>query len=161
MPNIEITPAHSDEIPKLHHYITEALGPGIATIPTVRAVHALQGFSVWRVSDANGKTSGAFAILYLNEKGLIAVENQTFDASDPQLDCLARTPEEVKAIFAWCVVLRGKAKAAILKAATWIDLCGWNDHPIFTNPITPHGERLARAMGFTPLAPNTPLHAVY
>jgi len=160
--DINVTPADGSEISDLHSYISDVLGDGIASVDTVRDVHAKQGFSIWKVEDGNGKTSGVFALLYLNAEGLKALKEDRFDARAPDMDHLAEQPQSVVAIFAWCFVLRGKAKAALLKVATWLDLCGWNECPIFTNPVTPQGSRLAEALGFRPVHdPNqSALHAV-
>lgn len=149
--DINVTPVTAVEIPELHGYIANVLGNGIASVDTVRAVHAKQGFSIWKVADSKGKISGVFALLYLNAEGLQAVQDEDFDAANPDMSHLAEQPQDVVAIFAWCFVLRGKAKAALLKVATWLDLCGWNECPIFTNPVTPQGSRLAEALGFQPV----------
>lgn len=148
--DIDVSPVTAAEIPTLHRFIMNVLGPGIATVDTVRAVHARQPFSIWKVRDSQGAMSGTYAFLYLNEEGYTALKENRFNSRAPEIEHLAATPDEVVAIFTWCLVLRGKSKAALLKAATWIDLCGWNERPIFTNPVTPEGTRLARRLGFRP-----------
>lgn len=148
---IHVRPVVNSELGTLHAFVMAALGPGIASIDTVRRVHAKQGFSMWKVLDREYQWSGAFAFLYLNADGLSAVHDGSFVSIDPSMDHLAQTPQEVVGIFAWCLVLRGRSKFALHKAATWLDLCGWRDLPIFTNPVTSQGERLARGLGFVPV----------
>ncbi len=159
---LDVSPVTREEIPKLHEFVKGALGPGIASAETVSAVHGRQSFGLWKVLDAQKAWSGAYAFLYLNQAGLDAVYDGTFNSREPELSHLADTPSEVVAIFAWCLVLRGKSKAALLKAATWLDLCGWNNCPIFTNPVTPRGTQLAQKLGFRPLDPTgaTNVHVV-
>lgn len=147
---IDIAPITRGEIPSLRAFIADVLGSGIANVDTIRKVHARQPFSIWKVVDRTGALTGTYAFLYLNAEGHAAVRDNRFNSREPDLAHLAATPESVVAIFAWCLVLRGKSKAALLKAATWLDLCGWYDCPIFTNPVTPEGERLARTLGFHP-----------
>ncbi len=159
--NIDVSPAAPSELPGLHAFISDVLGPGIASIDTVKAVHAKQAFSVWKVRGKHGETSGAYAFLYLNQNGLDAINENRFDSLEPDTDHLAASPGDVVAIFAWCMVLTGRAKAALLQAADWVDLCGWSDRPIFTNPVTARGSRLAQSLGFTPYTKgDSGLHAV-
>ncbi|MEM8657509.1 MAG: hypothetical protein AAF813_02685 [Pseudomonadota bacterium] len=156
---IHVRPVASGELGTLHAFVMAALGPGIASIDTVRRVQAKQGFSMWKVLDREFAWSGAYAFLYLNAEGLSAVHDGSFVSIDPDMEHLAQSPHDVVGIFAWCLVLRGRSKFALHKAATWLDLCGWHDVPLFTNPVTPEGERLARSLGFVPL--NEPESSVF
>ena len=149
--DIDTVPVRAADIPALHAFIMDVLGPGIASVDTVRAVHAKQPFSIWKVMDTRGAMTGTYAFLYLNAAGHAAVRENRFNSREPDLAHLAAAPEDVVAIFTWCLVLRGKSKAALLKAATWLDLCGWDEVPMFTNPVTPEGSRLARMLGFRPI----------
>lgn len=160
-PGIVVSKVETSELAFLHSFVMQALGPGIAAIETVRRVHDKQSDSIWKVQLSDGRWSGTYAFLYLNDEGLQAVREGTFDSREPDLDHLAGDKSEVAGIFAWCLVLRGRSKFALQRAAEWLDRHGWCDVPMFTNPVTPHGARLAQDLGFRPmLADSVGLHAI-
>ena len=149
--NIEISPAASEEISELHTLISHALGEGIASIETVEMVRSIQPDGIWKVTRANGAPCGSLALLYLNERGVTALTRGEFDSLHPNPDHLAASAKDAAAIFAWCLVLRGKTKTAVIKLAAWLARSGLDQLPIFANPVTPAGARLAASLGMRPL----------
>ena len=148
---VHISPAEASEIASLHRMITDALGEGIASVDTVMKVHARQRDGIWKVTRANGIPCGSLALLYLNPRGVEALSRGTFCTTEPDMDHLAASPEEATAIFAWCLVLKGKTKTAVIKLAAWLANSDLDQLPLFANPVTPQGARLAASMGLRPL----------
>lgn len=91
---------------------------------------------------------GLLAYLPLNEAGIQAIADGSFDSLQPKPDWICKSGDEPLAVYLWLVHmpnLLGYSLGAIAKA---FDVLAPNGCPIFSRAINPHSLRLSRAMGF-------------
>lgn len=99
-----------------------------------------------------GKLLGGVAFLYLNCRGHDALLLDGIDLKNPGREFLARSDQEVSAIYTWALAGHGRAMIGLGNVARYLrrPRFTWADY--FAQPSTSAGRDLLVALGFKPIA---------
>jgi hypothetical protein len=117
------------------------ISPSVASLATIRAVHARTGYGIYVVRE-EGAVAGWLALVMLNEQGLAAVRDDSFDPIDPDLGCLASPLEAPVAVYSWGIATASRPAAKSLIEACWVVRERLPDIPFFVRASTEAGHRL-------------------
>jgi len=96
----------------------------------------------------NGKLLGGVAFLYLNRLGHDALLVQEIDLKNPPHQLLARSDEDVSAIYTWALVGHGRATIALGNVTTHLRRPRFFYADFFARPSSAAGRALLIALGF-------------
>jgi hypothetical protein len=99
------------EISTLQGMIAKEIGGKVASQPIMARAAALNRDSFWTIvrrrdSDGKDEIAGCYAFLFLNAAGAKAIEDRTFDATDPPFEYLVPTGERPALVYMWAIVAR-------------------------------------------------------
>lgn len=151
-----VFPAHLDDIAPARVMAVELIGPGIAGVESLRAVHARTGASVFLFRDEDGVVQGVLGVVPLRGSGLAALEADRFDAADPDLDDVCLPNEAPAAVYSWGFAAATiRAAGAVVLAKMAMRDQGFPDVPFFCRAATPQGAKVALGkMGYRPFPPS-------
>lgn len=87
-------------------------------------------------------------MLFLNERGLTALNQGEFDAVSPDTGMLSKGGETPAAIYHWLVAATGRAAAGIAFVTSFLRHPQFGHVDYFTTAATPDGERFVKRLGF-------------
>ncbi|MGU3662734.1 GNAT family N-acetyltransferase [Methylobacterium sp. A49B] len=134
---------------------TRAALPGVADIAVVRRVMTANPDTVLAIARRDAydalapRGEGLTAILPLNEAGMTALLNGTFDASDPDTDFIARQHERPAGIYLWVIHARRRLAAAVALMLQRISTPLCRDVDLFARAATAEGADYLEGIGFT------------
>jgi len=98
-----------------------------------------------------GNLLGGIAFLYLNCRGHDALLLDEIDLKNPSREFLARSDEEVSAIYVWALAGYGRAVVGLGNVAQYLRRPRFIGADYFAQPSTAAGRDLLIAIGFRPL----------
>jgi hypothetical protein len=98
-----------------------------------------------------GKVLGGVAFLYLNCRGHDALLLDGIDLKNPSQEFLARSDENVSAIYTWALVGYGRATVGLGNVAAHLRRPRFINADYFARPSTAAGRDLLIALGFRPI----------
>jgi predicted GNAT family N-acyltransferase len=119
-----------DELRLTYDMAVAEIGTNVATFGTVQSVYAHNAMAWWSILRATDETRrdarlvGFLSTLPLNEAGLTALRQGTFDAHSPALSHMAPAGENPCALYLWAIVAPGLSDLAgkLLAHAVGLDL---------------------------------------
>src|SRR5664279_4455871 len=97
-----------------------------------------------------GHLLGGIAFLYLNCRGHDALLLDEIDLKNPGREFLARSGEDVSAIYVWALAAFGRAVVGLGNVAEYLRRPRFVDADYFAQPATKAGRDLLKAIGFKP-----------
>jgi hypothetical protein len=148
-------PAHHDEITRGREIAARRIGPLIASASTLAAVQARNGASVFAYRK-DGATQGFLAILPLGPSGLRKIEQDAFNALEPDLEDVCRDGDAVAAVYAWGIAAETvRASAAVVLCLIAMHQQAAPKAPFFCRAATPAGAKItAGKLGYAPYPPS-------
>lgn len=133
--------AEPDELGQVRTLAADLISPGVASLSTIQAVHARTGYGIYVVRE-EGKVAGWLALVMLNDAGLAAVEDDSFDPIEPDLRYLTSPFETPVAVYSWGIATASRPAAKSLIEACWVVREQMPDIPFFVRASTEAGRRM-------------------
>ncbi len=139
-------PASQSDIFALHAMLLQRLDDTIASAETACMVQDVSPNTIWSVYGKAGLVGG-LAFLPLNALGLYNLIYGKLDFRNPPLDSLAIAQERPSVIYIWALVAKGSGIAGLADVLHFLDTPRFRHVDIWTQAVTPAGERLATRLG--------------
>jgi hypothetical protein len=137
--DVEVRPAQYSELPILAD-MARRLVPGVQlTAPTLGKYFAFDPECILTFSRQE-KLLGGIAFLYLNGRGHDALILDEISLTQPDFGLLARSHEEVSAIYLWALAATGRGVAGSGKAAAHLRAPRYLNANCFAQPSTKAGR---------------------
>lgn len=104
------------------------------------------------VFQRGGNLLGGIAFLYLNCRGHDALLLDEIDLKNPSREFLARSDEEISAIYVWALAAFGRAVVGLGNVAEYLRRPRFIGADYFAQPATTAGRDLLIAIGFRPIS---------
>jgi hypothetical protein len=153
---IWVARAKEEELPELYALTQKEVGNEITSLDTLRNMRKHNHDTVWGVYRASDNTRadkqmvGYFALIYLNQPGLEALEQGRFDGIDPDMRLVVPSDTRPAAIYLWVVVVRRMSRIAGWLLANALGAERYGGIPIFATAGTAGGLNALKGRGFTP-----------
>jgi hypothetical protein len=92
--------ASSADIAEAHALVERLVGPPLAGVDVMRAIHERTQASVFVIRE-NGRITGVLGELPISEAGLKALEAGDFNGASPELEHVTRPGDQVFAFYCW------------------------------------------------------------
>lgn len=127
------------------------LVPGVQiTEPDLERYYSFDPGSILTFRQKN-KMLGAVAFLYLNDRGHDALILDDMNLTHPDIGLLARSDEEVSAIYVWAIAGLGRAMAGLGNVSTHLSMPRLAPADLYAQPSSADGRNLMIAIGFEPI----------
>ncbi len=137
----DLRPASGAALDAGHQLAARLIGPGIATLETLRAVQRHTALAAF-VRHEGEEVAGVFVFLLLNAHGHAAVLLDQFDGLSPPLDQLAVPGKPPSAYYGWGFAgVTPSARAAVVAGADALRHGPLAHIPFFCRAATPAGRR--------------------
>jgi len=133
--------AEPEELGQVRELAASLISPDVASLQTIQAVHERTGYGIYVVREA-GAVAGWLALVMLNEAGLAAVEDDSFDPVNPDLRYLTSPFETPVAVYSWGIATASRPAAQALIESCWAIRRCLPDIPFFVRAATASGQRL-------------------
>jgi hypothetical protein len=144
---IDVRPARYSELSLLAD-IAHRLVPGVQmTAPTLGRYFAFDPECILTFS-RRGRLLGAIAFLNLNDRGHDALILDEISLTHPDIGLLARSDEEVSAIYLWAIAANGRGIAGLGEVAARLRAPRYVNADCFAQPSSSAGRELLIATGF-------------
>jgi hypothetical protein len=101
--------------------------------------------------ERSGKLLGGIAFLYFNCRGHDALLLDAIDLKAPSREFLARSGEDVSAMYVWALAGYGRAALGLGNVKEYLKKPRFLGADYFAQPSTPAGRDLLVALGFRPI----------
>jgi hypothetical protein len=148
---LDLHPADDAECAAGRALAAEMISPAIASLETLRRVHARTGGAALFVQTAEGEVTGVTGILPVSVEGLRAMVEHRFNAKDPLDEHLCAPGEAMAAQYPWAFAAKTRRASAAVVQMTILLRERYPDIPFFTRAVTPAGAKVVRGrMGYSP-----------
>jgi Predicted acyltransferase len=126
----------------------------LAESAVVRDVAKRHPDTLWAISrrsrfdPADPKGEGFIALLFLNNRGLLALAAGTFDAANPAPDQLADPDERPAAVYFWAVFAPRALAPAMVLVLEKLSAPPYDGVPLYGRAATASGSQFAETLGF-------------
>lgn len=152
---IEVRPAKHVEIPDIA-LMARTMVPGVHISEQALLQHYLHDGECILMFVQAGRLLGGMAFLYLSECGLEALISGELTPTHPDFGLLAKTDEQVAAIYIWAIGSTGRGIAGLGKMSAFLRRPRYVNANCFAQPSTTAGRDLMVATGFRPIASSQP-----
>lgn len=136
-----VVDAEPGDLAQVRTLAAELISPSVTSLATIQAVHERTAYGIYVVRE-EGAVAGWLALLMLNDAGLAAVEDDSFDPVSPDLGCLTSPLETPVAVYSWGIATASRQAAKSLIEACWVVREQLPDIPFFVRASTDAGRRM-------------------
>jgi predicted GNAT family N-acyltransferase len=127
---------------------------GLADASVVKRIARHNPDSIWAFArkagfdPSNPKGEGFMAILLLTREGLKHLAARTLDATNPDLDLIAKPGERPAGGYVWATYAPGTLAPAVALVLERLSAAPYDGVPLFTRATTKDGYRFTESLGF-------------
>ena len=148
---VEVRPAQQREIPAIA-VMARSMVPGVQIGEQGLMQHFVHDDECILVFARGERLLGGMAFLYLGERGHEALMSGELTPTHPDFGLLARSDEQVAAIYIWAIGAIGRGIAGLGKMSAFLRQPRYVNANCFAQPSTGAGRHLMIATGFRPIA---------
>lgn len=140
MTDVGLELASDADLPIAHALVERTVGPPLARLDVMRAIHEHTRSSVYVIRE-DGVITGTLGELPLTETGLRALEAGVFDGTAPSLDQIAAPGQPVAAYYCWGLAAETRNASVIgVRGVMAARNVTYSELPFFARAAEPKGS---------------------